>query len=241
MAGRMNQDTRKSGFSPLAREGLVDRVADLISRAIITGQLAPGERVSESVVARQLGTSRAPVREAARLLESSGLLTYAPNRGFFVRQLSADTLDDLYELRLVIESAAMRRLIRNGPGAAVDQLAAQIDELYRIAEAGPSSDTLTQVQADMQFHRLLVAASGNPKLLAVFDQIATETEFSIMIIGQLYDDPHRIAETHIPILDALRAGDEAAAVEALRFHIVVAQTMVTRKLRDLEEQGARGT
>ena len=232
----MSNESRSSGFEPLAREGLVERVANLLSTAIVTGRLSPGARLSESVVARDLGVSRAPVREAARLLESSGLLTYLPNRGFFVRQISADALDDLYELRVVIESAAVRRLIRNGTGTALKQLADQIDELYRIANMGDAFDMLTQVQADMQFHRLLVAASGNPKLLQVFEQIATETEFSIMIVGQLYDDPHRIAETHLPILDALRAGDETAAVEALRFHIVVAQKLVTRKLREQEEE-----
>ncbi|MWB78775.1 FCD domain-containing protein [Pseudooceanicola sp. 216_PA32_1] len=232
----MTSDNGKPGFERLAREGLVERVAALLSNAIVTGKLAPGARLSESVVARDLGVSRAPVREAARLLESSGLVAYVPNRGFFVRQVSADAIDDLYELRLVIETAAVRRLIRGDTGPVIANLSRQVDELYRIADLGPDFDMLTQVQADIQFHRLLVAASGNPKLLAVFEQIATETEFSIMIVGQLYDDPHRIAETHLPIIDALRDGDEMRAVEALRFHIVVAQRVVTQKLRQLEKE-----
>ncbi|MCR8546365.1 GntR family transcriptional regulator [Salipiger sp. P9] len=228
----MDQQNDNDGFAPLDREGLVQRVARRLSKAIVTGQLAPGARLSESVVARQLGVSRAPVREAARLLENSGLITYLPNRGFFVRSISARELEDLYELRLVIETAAVRRLIRNGLGAAEAQLAAQIDELHRVA--GPDFDMLTQVEADMEFHRLLCAASGNPKFLAVFQQIATETELSIMLIGRLYDDAHRLAETHEPILAALRAGDEARAVEAIRYHIDVARAVVTEQFRKLE-------
>lgn len=229
----MTQTHPSSGFQQLDREGLVQRVAKLLSKAIVTGQLAPGARLSESVVARELGVSRAPVREAARLLESSGLVTYEPNRGFFVRQVSAKALDDLYELRLAIEIAVVERLIRNWSQETEDALVAQVAQLHRVA--GDGVDMLTQVEADMQFHRLLCTGSGNPKFLTVFEQIAMETEFSIMVVGQLYDNASRIAETHEPILDALRAGDTPAAVEAIRYHIAEAQRVVTDQFRLLEE------
>ena len=107
------------------------------------------------------------------------------------------------------------------------------EEVRRVAADG--SDMLTQVEADMEFHRLLCHGSENPRFLTVFEQIATETELSIMLIGRLYDDAHRLAETHVPILEALRGGDEAEAVEALRFHIDVARVLVTQQFRDLED------
>ena len=166
----MDHSDANEGFAPLDREGLVQRVARRLSKAIVSGQLTPGERLSESVVARQLGVSRAPVREAARLLENSGLVTYLPNRGFFVRKFSAEELDNLYELRIIIETAAIRRLIREGLGDTEAALEAQIQELHRVA--GPGHDMLTQVEADMQFHRLICAGSGNPRFLGVFEQIA---------------------------------------------------------------------
>lgn len=234
----MARPPQQTGFQPLDREGLVQRVATLLSKAIVTGQLAPGARLSESVVARELGVSRAPVREAARLLENSGLVTYHANRGFFVRETSAEALNDLYELRIVIEIAAAQRVLRNGMTGTIDRLAAQIDALHEVAAAG--ADMLTQVEADMEFHRLLCAGSGNPKFLHVFDQIAAETEFSIMVIGRLYDDPHKIAETHEPIVTALRRGDEVATREAIRYHIGVAQDLVTRQFRDIEAGTAEG-
>ncbi len=232
MAIRMANSPRSTGFEPLDREGLVQRVATRLSKAIVTGQLAPGARLSESVVARELGVSRAPVREAARLLENSGLVTYRANRGFFVRETSVEALNDLYELRLVIETAAARRVIRDGLDGTIDRLAAQIAVLHRVAE--DEADMLTQVEADMEFHRLLCAGSGNPKFLHVFEQIAAETEFSIMVIGRLYDDARKIAETHEPILDAIRRGDPEAAEAALRLHIGEAQELVTRQFRDLD-------
>lgn len=234
----MARSPQQTGFQPLDREGLVQRVATLLSKAIVTGQLAPGARLSESVVARELGVSRAPVREAARLLENSGLVTYHANRGFFVRETSAEALNDLYELRMVIEIAAAQRVLRNGLTDTIDRLAAQIDTLHEVAAAG--ADMLTQVEADMEFHRLLCAGSGNPKFLHVFDQIAAETEFSIMVIGRLYDDPHKIAETHEPIVTALRRGDEVATREAIRYHIGVAQDLVTRQFRDIEAGTTEG-
>ncbi len=72
-------------FQPLNRDGLVDRVANLLAEAIMAGRIRPGARLSESTIARDMGVSRAPVREAARLLESSGLVEYHTNRGFLCR------------------------------------------------------------------------------------------------------------------------------------------------------------
>ena len=229
----MTETQPSSGFQQLDREGLVQRVAKLLSKAIISGQLAPGARLSESVVARELGVSRAPVREAARLLESSGLVTSEPNRGFFVRQVSAKALDDLYELRLAIETAVIVRLVQNWTEETDKMLSAQVRELHRVAIE--DTDIFTQVEADMQFHRLMCTGSGNPKFLTVFEQIAIETEFSIMLIGQLYDDPTRIAEAHEPILEALRAQDTNQAIEAIRYHLSEAQRIVTKQFRLLEE------
>ena len=229
----MEPPATASGFQPLAREGLVSRVVTVLSKAIVTRQLRPGTRLSESVLARDMGISRAPVREAARLLEASGLVEYIPNRGFFVRQVSAEALDHLYELRIVIEVAAARRLIRRGEDGTIDRLQAQIAEMHQVADS--EADVLTQVESDLEFHRMLFEGSGNPKFQDVFRQIATETEFSIMVVGHIYDDAHRMADTHQPILNALRKGDEAEAEGALRFHIGVARKLVTAQFRKLEE------
>ncbi|NIZ01775.1 GntR family transcriptional regulator [Thalassospira lucentensis] len=228
----MTETQPTSGFQQLDREGLVQRVAKILSRAIVSGKLAPGARLSESVVARELGVSRAPVREAARLLESSGLVISEPNRGFFVRQVSAKALNDLYGLRLAIEIAVVERLAQNWNDEIDETLTAQVAELHRVA--AEETDMFTQVEADMQFHRLMCNGSDNPKFLQVFEQIAIETEFSIMLIGRLYDDPTRIAETHEPILAALRTHDTDAAVKAIRYHISEAQRIVIDQFRLLE-------
>lgn len=230
----MAKTDTSSGFKPLDRKGLVLRVAGLLRKAIVTGQLEAGAHLSESVIARDLGISRAPVREAARLLESSGLLTSETNRGFFVRRISTKDLDDLYELRLVIEVAAVKRLVRNWTQDTEDALQSQVARLYQVAKE--DHDMLAQVEADMQFHRLLCSGSDNPKFLSVFEHVATETEFSIMAVGQLYDNPTRIAETHEPIVEALASGVEDKAVAAISYHIGEARRVVIEQFRQFEQE-----
>lgn len=229
----MKTSENSAKFQPIDRDGLVERVANLLSDAIIKGQMKPGDRLSESVIAREMGLSRAPVREAARLLESSGLVAYQPNRGFFVRKISAQQLDDLYDLRIAIEVAAARRVLRYGDDALLDGLREQYETLKAVSNT--ETDMHVQVEADMEFHRRMILASGNPRFLKIFDQIARETELSIVVIGTLYGDPEWIAETHVPILEALAARDEPGVVAAIEYHIGEAQRLVTQQFRLLED------
>ena len=230
----MKTSENSAKFQPIDRDGLVERVANLLSDAIIKGQMKPGDRLSESVIAREMGLSRAPVREAARLLESSGLVAYQPNRGFFVRKISAQQLDDLYDLRIAIEVAAARRVLRNGDDTLLDGLREQYETLKAVANT--DTDMHVQVEADMEFHRRMILASGNPRFLKIFDQIARETELSIVVIGTPYGDPEWIAETHVPILEALAARDEPGVVAAIEYHIGEAQRLVTQQFRHLEDK-----
>jgi DNA-binding GntR family transcriptional regulator len=225
-------DPVRSAFDPMPRDALARRVARALTDAIVAGRLRPGDRVAESVIAREMGLSRAPVREAARLLESAGLLVSEPNRGFFVRRTGAEDIDSLYELRICVEREAAARLARCGGAQAAPALTAQITEMRRLADAG---DPIAQIGADMQFHRLIVEASGNRRFLAVFDQLAQETQAGVAIIGRLYDDPLRMAETHAPIVDAIAAADPEAARAAIDHHIGVAREIVVALFRDIEE------
>jgi DNA-binding GntR family transcriptional regulator len=221
-------------FLPLSRDGLVDRVAHSLVSAILSGAIRPGHRLAESHIARQMDLSRAPVREALRLLENSGLVEYRANRGFFVRVNSASSIADLYELRIVIETAAVRALTLTNPQA-LPGLRAKVAELYQLAETG--ADMMAHVTTDMQFHRLICEGSGNQRFLQVFDQISNETKLGFLVIGRLYDDPHRMAETHEPIVDAIAAGDADAAAQAIAYHIGVAKDLVTEHIGKQQEAG----
>lgn len=221
------------GFVPLTRDGLVDRVAKTLVDAILSGRIPASERLAESNIARQMDLSRAPVREALRLLESSGLVEYRTNRGFFVKAVSAVSVSDLYELRILLETAAVRRLTETNADAALPALRAQVAELYRLVDEG--ADLMANVSADMQFHRLICESSGNLRFLQLFDQIANETKLGLLVIGRLYDDAHKMAETHEPIIKAIEQKDADAAAAAIDYHIRVAKELVTQHFYDQQE------
>lgn len=210
-------------FSALETTDLVQQIARQIGDAIAAGKLKPGEHLTELRLSREFGTSRAPVREAARLLESQGLVVSSPRRGFFVRTLTPDDLDDIYELRLGLELHAADLALQRIGNRELDMLKAQVDKLYDLAHKGSIEE---QIFEDFTFHRMLCAFGENARLLKVYDDIAVEMRAGITLIGKLYDDPHRIAESHQPLVDALEAKDREQLNAALRHHIGVARDHV---------------
>jgi len=227
----MNRST-KPLFQPLTRDALSQQIARMLTDAIVSGQLRPGDRVAESVIARDLGVSRAPVREAGRLLESAGLLVSHANRGFFVRTMDSEDLDSLYELRLCIEREAAARVVREARvDNIIDKLRHQIDDMV---ESSKDEQLIFQIGVDLQFHRLIVESSGNARFLGVFDKLASEIQVCTALIERVFDEPGLVARNHYLIIDALASGDEDEARAAMDYHISVARETVVSHFRTLE-------
>ncbi len=220
----MTQEPGKS-FETLRSADLVSQVGDSLVQAIVEGRLAPGQRLVEAELARQMGISRAPLREAARRLEQRGLLVAHPRRGFFVRELSLGEVDDLYGVRIMAESYAARLTAERAGAAGLDELARRIEEMRRLAREGREA---ALVEADLEFHRAVCLLSGNRRLLRLYDDMAIDVRMVIAMIDHLYDDPMVIAETHTPVLQALRGGDPRIITEAVEHHIGVAWREVRR-------------
>lgn len=204
------------GLPALSHSDLVRQIARILTDAIVQGQIAPGGRLVEAAVARELGISRAPVREAARLLESQGLLVARPRRGFFVRVLSPEDIDDFYDLRLCIERHAAVLAARRLTPEACAALRRQLAVLHEIAG---SNDLARQIEEDFRFHRLICEIAGNRRLLKLFDDLSSELRTVIALIGRLYDDPRKVAETHEPILAAIEAGHPERIAAHMDHHI----------------------
>ena len=223
-------------FTPLSRDALSQRIAQILTDAIVSGRLKPGDRVAESVIARDLGVSRAPVREAGRLLESAGLLVSKANRGFFVRTIDAGDLDSLYELRLCIEREAIARVVRDGRAAQIiPVLLARIDEMITSAN---ENQMIYQISVDLQFHRCIVEASRNQRFLSVFDNLASEIQACTALIERVFDEPGLVARNHFLIIEALETGNEAEVRAAMEYHIGVARKAVVGHFRSLEADTA---
>ena len=215
----------------ITEANLVLQISHLLTAGVLEGRLRAGERLNEAVLAQELGTSRGPLREAARLLESRGLLVSSPRRGFFVRTIDAKELDDVYDLRLCIERHAAMLAAPRLDEAAKQALGLQVERLHNLVE--PDQHGL-QIEADFAFHRLICVYSGNARLLRVFDDLAAETRLAIMLIGHLYDDPKEIAATHLPVLDALRSGSAGDVAAALGVHIGAARIQVVSQFNRLK-------
>ncbi|WP_110654754.1 GntR family transcriptional regulator [Salinicola halimionae] len=219
------------GFATIQQRDLVNQIADMLTEALLKGDFAPGVHLAEAQLARDFGVSRAPVREAARLLESRGMLVSQPRRGFFVRTFNDAELDDVYDLRLCLERHAIRLLAGKLTPDMEAALSDQLESMRRVARDGTG---VQQIEEDVAFHRMLCEFSGNQRLVRVFDELCHEMRFCILLIGQLYDDPVRVADTHEPIIEALRTRDPDACEAALDYHIGIAQQRVVEMFRERE-------
>jgi DNA-binding GntR family transcriptional regulator len=189
------------------------RIRNVLLERILGGEYAPGHRLVELQLAREFGSSQAPVREALRDLETAGLVTIKPRRGSFVNDYHARAQHEIYEVRGALEEAAMRlampRLKRDATA-----LASHLDGMR---EAARNSDFDALVQHSVGFHRTILKASGNELLLKMWESLHVETH-SRKTVLQPNIDMFAVAESHAPILAAVQVGDTEAACRLSREH-----------------------
>lgn len=198
----------------IGRVVLREQVKQAILERILTGEYAPGERLVETRIAEEFGVSQAPVREALRDLELLRFVESEAFRGARVRAVSEEELAEIYPVRAAIEEVAAREATIRLDGK-LDELEAELDAMHRAADAG---DLHEQVEHDVNFHRLIVEASGNGILIEVWRSLRVEARTVITALRTGIDG-HEIAEMHRPVLEALREGDPHNAGAALRRHV----------------------
>jgi GntR family transcriptional regulator of gluconate operon len=209
-------------LAPLRDQTLAMQAADAIRGLIARGKLVGGDRLVESQIADQLQTSRGPVRDALFLLRAEGLVRDGPRRGSFVVQLTERDVREIYDLRVAVEIQAVRLLLQRGDESAITGLQEAIEQI-RADAAYPAR----VAEADLRFHGAVCEASGNSRLHAVFVRHATELSMLVRLDEEHMD--HESASTvsdHQLLLDALRAGDLAAAERAFRTHLEEARDRV---------------
>lgn len=201
-------------------QNLTIRVLEYIRNRIITGDLAPGQKLNENELATRLDISRHPIREAYRVLESEQLVYSIPNKGAFVTELSDDDLQEICQAREMIECHAIellkRQKIRDLP-----QLEAAIAQASDLSI--PVSDDPEQYlkfhKAFVTFHRQLIQATGNSRLVhfnrSISRSLARYQFRSLRLPGSLEID----SKEHREILDALKKGAYENAKKISRHHI----------------------
>jgi DNA-binding GntR family transcriptional regulator len=212
----------------ILRSVLSDQIKDRLLQAIMSGRYAPGSRIVETRVAREFGTSQAPVREALRDLEALGVVEIAPFRGARVRRPEADELLEAFGVRTELESLGARLAVPRITDADLKEMQALVEEMQVAAREG---DRHREATADALFHGRIIEISGNATLARVWRYLEpfSRTYISLVIPGA---DQARIADRHVPVLEALRQRDGELAAEALRLHFLDAGAMLGRLWAD---------
>jgi len=198
----------------ISRTVLADQVRDRLLEAIVAGRYPPNSRIVETRVARELGTSQAPVREALRGLEALGLIEISPFRGARVRHPSASELIEAYVVRSELESLGARLAV---PQLTEADLAALVEFGATMQAAARGDDRHAVAIADASFHARLVQAAHNATLERVWRALEpfSRTYITLVVPGA---NAQWTADLHIPILDALRRRDAEMVVRALQQH-----------------------
>ena len=195
-------------------EAVGPQVYRILREQIIQAELLPGERLSESDVAKVLSVSRQPVREAFIKLSEEGLVQVLPQRGTYVTKISTAAVMDVRFVREAIEADIVRQVAAEHTAATVAELRAQINRQKQV----PHNDRATFLRLDELFHRTLAGAAGNAYAWSVIESVKAQMDrvrfLSVddMQVGRLIDQHERIVDT-------IAAGDVAQAEDAVRTHL----------------------
>lgn len=213
---------------PLARRVLADQVKERLLEDILTGKHPPDSRIVETAIARSLGTSQAPVREALRGLEALGVVEITPFRGARVRRPSRREIIEAYAVRSSLEVLAARLAVARPTDA---DLAALADLLTAMRAGADAGDGHAVAEADARFHARIVELADNHTLTRVWGSLEPLSRTYLTLIGPGADLPWS-AELHAPVLAALQRRDVEAVVAALEGHFTEVRDAMVRRWPD---------
>ena len=196
-----------------------------LERMILAGEIAVGAKLNEVALAERLGVSRGPVREAFRALEESGLVHLEKNRGVFVRQISVEEADEIYEVRAALDEWVGRRLAQTASAGHLKELKAIVERMER---AAAKSDLDVYYSLNLEFHDRLVGFTGNAKLLATYRRLVNQLNLfrrqTLAQRGTLAVS----AREHRDIVARIASRNATAAGKALYEHVMGSRARMHR-------------
>ncbi|MEA5455125.1 GntR family transcriptional regulator [Sinomonas sp. JGH33] len=202
-------------LQPIVQESTPSLIAAQLRGHIAEGALPPGAQLVEADIARELGVSRGPIREAIQRLTQEGLLVSIRNRGVFVAEFDDEDIRDIYEARTAVEKAAAG-ILADGDGArAGAELLRQVERMDAARAAG---DDTAVSEADIAFHEKLVEMAASPRLSKMHATLLTETRMCLNRLQGRYDDESVRVEEHRGIAEAIRDGKRDLVMDRLDAH-----------------------
>lgn len=218
----MNLEMEMDEYLPLR-----DVVFNTLRRAILKGELKPGERLMEIALADKLGVSRTPIREAIRKLELEGLVVMAPRKGAKVASITERDLNDVLEVRKGMEVLAISLACKRITGEELEKL----ESIERSFQSLIESGNLTELaEMDVKFHDTIYQATNNQRLVQLLNNLREQMYRYRMEYLKDIAVRRTLAEEHKAICEALRGRDESKAQNYLSVHIDNQQKAIMRSL-----------
>jgi DNA-binding GntR family transcriptional regulator len=219
---------------PLTRNASI-AATELIRQAIIDGRLNPGQRLKEEELARELGISRTPVREALLMLQAEGLVDATPNRGATVHSYSAEDLDDLYKLRAELEGYATRRAAAKLADETIAGLRESCERFEGILDDEAELGEL--VKENLLFHQTILEGAGSIRLTTMVRQVIELPLVYRSYVWYSKEQQRISAHYHVQITRALEMRDADRAELIMKEHIFEARDLLLAHWRELEGEG----
>ena len=202
---------RVSRLGPLQIESTPSLAAARIRAGIFDGTFRPGGQLNEVELARELGVSRGPIREAFQRLIHEGLLHAERNRGVFVVALDEQSIRDVYFVRDAVERAAALRLA----GQRDQEALGKLEKVLHSMELAMDGEWPDLVAIDLEFHQSLVSAAGSPRLARAFEPIYAETRLCLSYLEPHYERRRDLFDEHRAIFEAIGSGEDTGLIERL--------------------------
>lgn len=230
----MTDNSLTATLSAPTNRTLSDHVAEELRQAILSERLKPGQRLVERQIAQAMQTSRGPVRDGLKQLESEGLVASHPHRGTFVARLTRWDAEEIYTLRLALETLAVEFAARDAGADQLDTLDAIADEIG--VQVQGSYTPLDSTELDLKFHRTLCQVSGHKRVLQAWEAMSTQTQLLVLSHRKLQPERWREvgADWHRQIVAALRARDVDLARKVLKKHLTTTLENVLESFQELE-------
>jgi len=201
----------------LQTSSLTSVVQGELERMILSGELAPGAKLTEMALATRLGVSRGPLREAFRMLEEAGLVRTEKNRGVFVRDIPIDEAIEIFDLRAAMDELVGRRLAEKILPAQLKEIRSLVEQMEQAVKA---KDAYHYHLLNLKFHDRLVELAGNSKLTAIYRKLIKELSlFRRLNLADGWLMPISAGE-HRQIVKAIASGDADAAGKAMYDHVM---------------------
>jgi len=195
---------------------LADQVYQNLSHAILTQKIKPGQHLVEQPLADQLSVSRVSVREAIRRLAQDGLVEIIPSKGSFVVSLTADDVEEIYQLRSALEIIALKEIMTVNNHVNLCALENIVTQMVSLEQ---KQDRLQGAALDNQFHRTLMNLSGLSRTIRIWEQMSTQITMVIYTVSNYYPSYQGLVERHSKLVELIQSGNYQNSAAYLRQHI----------------------